>query len=136
MMKNLTLIALFLFSALSAFSQKVNDKIQIESNGSWYDGKILKVNEAEKQYYVTYDGWSESWNEWVGTDRIRGYETAKPEPAPAAKKFKVGDHVEVEYGMIPEPATIIEVGENKYHIQFDKKVFGDKWVSEGQIKKL
>lgn len=37
--------------------------------------------------------------------------------------------------MIPEPATVIEVGENKYQIEYDKKVFGKKWVIEKQIKK-
>ena len=121
-------------SASLCHAQKVGDKVQIESNGNWYDGKILKVNDEEKTYYVSYDGWTESWNEWVGTDRLKGFqkEIAK---APLAK-FKVGDKVEVEYGMVPAPATVIEVGENKYHVQFDKKAFGDKWVSEGQIKKL
>ena len=48
----------------------------------------------------------------------------------------MGDKVEVEYGMVPEPATIMEVGENKYHIKYDNSLFGDKWVAEGQIKKL
>ena len=51
-------------------------------------------------------------------------------------KFKVGDKVEVEYGMVPEPATIIEVGENKYQIQYENTLFGKKWVVEKQIKKL
>lgn len=128
------LLCLLTFTVSAVQAQKVNEKIQIEYNGSWYDGKILKVNDAEKKYFITYDGWSDSWNEWVGPERIRGY--AQPEPPAAPKKFKVGDRVEVEYGMIPEPATVIEVGENKYHIQFDKKMFGSKWVSEKQIKKL
>lgn len=125
---------IFVVPAFLCNAQKVGDKVQIQSNGNWYDGKILKVNDEEKTYYVSYDGWAESWNEWVGTDRLKGFqkETAK---APLTK-FKVGDKVEVEYGMVPAPATVIEVGENKYHVQFDKKAFGDKWVSEGQIKKL
>lgn len=42
----------------------------------------------------------------------------------------------MEYGMVPEPATILDVGENKYHIAYDKKVFGTKWVPEKQVKKL
>lgn len=122
--------ALLLSGAVSA--QKVNDAVEIESNGSWYPGKILKVD--GERYFITYDGWEESWNEWVGKDRLRGFKTESA-PAPLTK-FKVGDKVEVEYGMVPEPATVIEVGENKYHIQYDKKVFGTKWVSEKQIKKL
>jgi hypothetical protein len=119
---------------LTANAQKAGEKIQINSSGSWYDGKILKV-EGDK-YFVTYDGWSDSWDEWVGIDRIRGFKAA-PAAAPGVSgKYKVGDRVEVEYGMIPEPATVIEVGENKYHIQYDNKLFKSKWVTEGQIKRL
>lgn len=127
---------IFLFSCYFGHAQKAGEKIQIESNGSWYDGKILKVIAAEKNYFISYDGWSESRNEWVGVERIIGFAQAEEEPLPAPKKFKVGDRVEAEYGMIPGPATVIEVGENKYHIQNDKKVFGTRWVTEKQIKKL
>ena len=134
MNKIILTLAFIIGSFTITLAQKVNDKVQINSNGSWYPGKILKVNSEEKTYFVTYDGWGDSWNEWVTVDRLKDFsnETA---PSPLTK-FKVGDKVEVEYGMIPVPATIIEVGENKYHIQFDKKAFGDKWVAEGAIKKL
>jgi len=127
----LLITAALLFSGATS-AQKVNEAVEIESNGSWYPGKVLKVD--GERYFITYDGWAESWNEWVGTDRLRGFKTESA-PAPLTK-FKVGDKVEVEYGMVPEPATVIEVGENKYHIQYDKKVFGTKWVGEKQMKKL
>lgn len=128
-MKKITvLLVLFSFCFLNNYAQKVNEKVEIEYNGTWYPGKILKVNDEEKLYYVTYDGWGDSFNEWVKTDRLK-YKKA-------TGKYLVGDRVQVEYGMIPEPATVIEVGENKYHIKYDKTQFGDKWVSENQIKKL
>lgn len=140
MKKSILSLVVIVLASIQLQAQKVNEKIQIESSGTWYDGQILKVNSQEGLYYVTYTGWSESWNEWVGLDRIRGYATAAPKPAETPKapltKFKVGDRVEVEYGMIPEPATVMEVGENKYRIKYDKKVFGEKWVTERQIKKL
>lgn len=113
-------------------AQAVNDKVKVEHNGSWYDATILKVDKAKKQYYITYDDWGESWDEWVGIERLKGMELNPP----GLTKFSVGDKVEVEYGMIPEPATIIEVGENKYHIEFDDDVLGDKWVKESEITKL
>lgn len=127
----LLVVILSIFSFAAAQAQKVGDKIQIEHSGSWYDGKILKV-EGDK-YYVTYDGWSDSWDEWVGIDRIKNYSTDEKKNL---TKYKVGDKVEVEYGMIPEPGTIIEVGENKYHVKFDNSLYGSKWVTEKQIKKL
>jgi hypothetical protein len=128
MKKYFLLIVLFTLSFGLTKAQNVNDKVEIEWNGSWYPGKIIEVNEEEGSFLVSYDGWSETSNEWVTTERLK-YKKA-------VGKFKVGDRVEVEYGMIPEPATIIEVGEKKYHIQYDKKAFGDRWVTEAQIKKL
>lgn len=127
-MKKLFLLSVLLFGFNAVQAQKVNEKVQIESNGSWYEGKILEINDEEETYFVSYDGWGEISNEWVSKDRLKFKK--------ATGKYKVGDRVEVEYGMIPEPATIIEVGENKYHIQYDKKAFKSKWVTEGQIKKL
>ncbi len=130
MNKIILTLAFIIGSFTISLAQKVNDKVQINSNGSWYPGKILKVNLEVKTYFVTYDGWGDSRNEWVTADRLK--DSQKEVTSSPLTKFKV----EVEYGMIPEPATIIEVGENKYHIQFDKKAFGDKWVAEGAIKKL
>jgi len=132
-MKNVALFTTMMFAfGLTASAQKVNEKIQIESSGAWYNGKILEVK--GDQYLVTYDDWGSSWDEWVGMDRIKLL--TKPAAPASTGKYKVGDRVEVEYGMVPEPATVIEVGENKYHIQYDKKSFKSKWVTEGQIKKL
>jgi len=128
-MKKLILILVFaIFNFLNTFAQKVNEKVEIEWGGNWYPGKIINVNDEDKTFLVAYDGWEDSTNEWVTIERLK-YKKA-------TGKFKVGDKVQVEYGMIPEAATITEVGENKYHIVFDKTVFGDKWVSESQIKKL
>lgn len=135
-MKALLLSAvLAFFLAAPSMAQKVNDAVEIQSSGSWYPGKILKVD--GDKYFITYEGWDESWNEWVGKDRLRGFKTAAaPAPSAPLTKFKVGDKVEVEYGMVPAPATVIEVGENKYHIQYDNKLYKSKWVTEREIKKL
>jgi transcription antitermination factor NusG len=134
-MKKITLLfAVLFFAALAANAQKVNEKVQVEHNGTWYPATILKINADEGTYYIKYTDWDDSWNEWVTKSRLKDFATEKP--AAPLTKFKVGDKVEVEYGMIPEPATIIEVGENKYHIKYDKTAFGDKWVTEKQIKKL
>ena len=36
-----------------------------------WPAKIVKVNEAEQKYYITYDGYGKEWDEWVGLARIR-----------------------------------------------------------------
>ena len=138
-MKKIFIIVLLLTVATFVTqAQKVNDKVKVEHSGAWYDATILKVNSAEGTFYIKYDGWSDSWNEWVTPDRIQYEKKEAPKETTKAPltKFKVGDKVEVEYGMVPAPATVIEVGENKYHIKYDNSLFGDKWVTEKEIKKL
>lgn len=139
MKKFIPIVLLSLGIMTQSFGQKVNEKVQVEHNGSWYDATILKVNAADGLYFITYDGWSDSWDEWVPPSRLKGFEQAAA-PAETTKspltKFKVGDKVEVEYGMIPAPAKVIEVGENKYHIEFDNKLYKTKWVTEREITKL
>lgn len=129
------LTAALLLSVTAAQAQKVNDAVEIESTGSWYPGKILQVD--GDKFFVAYDGWSDTFNEWVGKDRLRGLKAeAAPEAPAALTKFKVGDRVEVEYGMSPAPATIVYVGENKYEVEFDYKPWGKKFYTEKEIKKL
>lgn len=139
-MKTFTLIAtaaLFCLGSFTLSAQQVNEKIQVNSNGSWYHATILKVNPNDGTYFITYDGWSDSWDEWVPLDRMKGYGAqAAPESKSSLTKFKVGDKVEAEYGFIMEPATVIEVGENKYHVQYDNTLFKTKWLSESLLRKL
>lgn len=48
---------------------KNNTSVMVEWNGKWYPAHILKT-EGEK-YYIHYAGYDESWDEWVGKDRIK-----------------------------------------------------------------
>lgn len=129
MRRFLTLAAL-LGATSMAMAQSVGDKVEIESTGSWYPGKILKVEDG--RYYVHYDGWSDGFDEWVEADRLKFAKAT----AGVTGRFKVGDNVEVEYGMVPAPAKVIEVGENKYKIQYENSLYGTKWVTEKEMKKL
>lgn len=55
-------------SAPATASYQPGDAVMILWNGTWYPGRILQVNGG--QYYITYDGYSSSWDEWVGSDRL------------------------------------------------------------------
>lgn len=48
---------------------KATGGVQVEWKGSWYPAHILKTK--GDQFYIHYDGYSDSWNEWVGPSRIR-----------------------------------------------------------------
>lgn len=139
-MKKATLFTLLMLAGFGfTQAQKVGDKVQIDWKGSWYEGKIVQVNEEEGTYLVSYDGWGEESNEWVGKDRLKGLVADAPpaqeKPAPLTK-FKVGDRVMAEYGMLPTPAKVIYVGENSYEVEFDNSLYGKKVLKENQLKKM
>lgn len=135
-MKTLTiLLGGILLVITSLFAQKESENVKVEYNGDWYSATVLKVNESEQKYYISFNGWGDSWDEWVGKDRIKNFgEQTSAENRD--NKFNIGDRVKVEYGLIPESATVIDVNKNKYSIKFDNETFGDKWVSEYQVKKF
>lgn len=65
---------------------RAGDPVEIEWKGGWYRGHVLEA-EAER-FKVGYDGYSDTWDEWVGAERLRrvaadpqaaGPETGGPE---------------------------------------------------------
>lgn len=52
-----------------AFAFNVNDKVKVQWKGKWYSATVLKVK--NNKYFIHYDGYAASWDEWVGPLRIR-----------------------------------------------------------------
>jgi hypothetical protein len=53
-----------------AFQQRVRlIQAEVEWHGTWWAAEVLKTNGG--RYYIHYTGWANSWDEWVGPDRIR-----------------------------------------------------------------
>lgn len=48
---------------------EVGQAVQILWNDNWYAGAVLEVGEG--RWKIRYDGYSESWDEWVGSDRLK-----------------------------------------------------------------
>lgn len=55
----------------SSQEYEVGELVRIKWKGSWWDGSIIAVNKNKKTYKIHYDGYSNSWDEWVGTDRLQ-----------------------------------------------------------------
>ena len=49
----------------------VGGSIQVFWNDTWYASTIKAGPNAEGQCQIGYDGWDDSWDEWVGADRMR-----------------------------------------------------------------
>jgi hypothetical protein len=43
--------------------------VEVESEGGWWEAEILQTR--GNRYFVRYVGWDDSWNEWVGPNRVR-----------------------------------------------------------------
>ncbi|MCB1739561.1 MAG: hypothetical protein KDK91_04275 [Gammaproteobacteria bacterium] len=53
------------------YSLRVGDgsPVWVAWKGKWYAAHVLR--RSQNQYYVHYDGYDSSWDEWVGNPRIR-----------------------------------------------------------------
>lgn len=52
-------------------SKVLGRKIKASWNGTWYDATIMQINDKAKKYFIHYDGWSNTSDEWVAVDRIK-----------------------------------------------------------------
>lgn len=121
-MRYVTLLLTGLLLPCAASAQQVNEAVEIDYNGTWYPGKVLKV-EGER-FYVAYDEWSETWNEWVGKERLRAIKPGDPPPPPQPppapeRKYAVGDRVEIQFGFSTVNATVVGFHEIGYELQVD-----------------
>jgi len=47
------------------------DAVMVEWKGSWWPAKVIALRDGATPYKIHYDGYSKSWDEWVGDARIR-----------------------------------------------------------------
>ncbi|HRH43676.1 MAG TPA: Tudor-knot domain-containing protein [Pyrinomonadaceae bacterium] len=50
-------------------SNRYGKKVEVLSKGKWYQARILDQRNGE--FYIHYEGYSDSWNEWVTSSRVR-----------------------------------------------------------------
>ncbi len=50
-------------------SFSVGEKVRVKWKNKWWSADILKISNGK--YYIHYDGYASSWDEWVGPARIR-----------------------------------------------------------------
>jgi hypothetical protein len=53
----------------------VGQTVDVYWGSRWWPGRVL--NRDGSRYRITYDGWSSSWDEWVGPDRLRKRESRR-----------------------------------------------------------
>jgi hypothetical protein len=108
--------------------RKAEPKVEVIWGERWWLATVLKTE--GKRYYIRYDGWGDSSNEWVGKDRIY-FPTGKAPDAKAADVRKA----EVEWGGKWWPATVLKTEGGKYYIRYDGySDNSNEWVGKERIR--
>jgi hypothetical protein len=56
----------------------VAKQVEVLWGATWFPSEILQVKDGK--YFIRYNGWSDSSNEWVTKDRIRPVQNKNPSP--------------------------------------------------------
>ncbi|MGD1808252.1 CHAT domain-containing protein [Dapis sp. BLCC M126] len=99
-------------SFLLAQSYKVGDYVEVLWEGNWYLGKILEIN--NNQYCITYPTYESSWDECIGSDRIRPIEDKNS----TEKILRLNQYVEVLWQNQWYLAKIFDNKNNQYCITY------------------
>ncbi len=49
----------------------VGDAVMVEWKGRWWPARVISLRNGTTPYKIHYDGYSNSWDEWIGDARIR-----------------------------------------------------------------
>ena len=113
----------------SAGTCGVGTKTKVKWKGAWYKAEVVKL-EANRAF-ITYEGYASSWDEWVGSDRIK-CTLAKA----SANPYPKGTSVKVKWKNKWWPAKVIGVKKNSWKIHYDGYASSwDEWVGPDRIKK-
>jgi hypothetical protein len=109
---------------------KVGQNVEVEWQGTWWAAEVVKVKDGS--YYIHYTGWDNSWDEWVGDNRIR-----VPQQGQQGGKFGVGSKVEVEWQGQWWAAEVVQTKDGRYFIHYtgwDNS--WDEWVGNDRIRAM
>jgi Caspase domain/Agenet domain len=104
----------------------VGQRVEVESDGKWYKAKIIDVD--GDQFEVHYVHFDDSWDEWVGHDRIRPYQPAQ---------FAAGDKVDVQWQTDEKwyPATVLKAWYGLELVRYDGyDSSSDEWVGSDSVR--
>ncbi len=104
---------------------RVGQRIEVKYEGKWYKAKIIDVDSDQVQ--VHYVNFNDSWDEWVGPDRIRPYQPAQ---------FAEGDQVEVRWNDGKwYPARVLKAWYGLHLVRYDGyDASADEWRGHTAVR--
>lgn len=124
----LCLFLSFLFVSLASAACQPGDKAQVLWKGKWYPATVKEAKGT--QCFIHYEGYNNSWDEWVGPERIK-----LAGQAASAADFNEGDAVRVLWKGKWYDAHVLKTKGNQYFIHYDGyNNSWDEWVGPKRIK--
>jgi hypothetical protein len=103
---------------------EAGNKAEVFWKDRWYPAQVLRVNQDGDRCFITYDGYDNSWDEWVGSDRIRIY-----------NRYGEGSQVSVYWKGSWYAAQVLKVRRGSYYITYDGYSSSwDEWVGLDRIR--
>lgn len=90
--------------------------------GKWYPSRIVDLKDGK--YKVHYFGWSDAWDEWVTSNKVRRSDNAD-----------LGRRVEVEQNGVWYAAQIVDTKFGEYLVTYDG-YDEDEWVKEMRVREI
>ncbi|MBI2392223.1 MAG: hypothetical protein HYV09_21730 [Deltaproteobacteria bacterium] len=113
------------YTAPAANGFAVGQRVQVEWKGSWWPAVVVQSQPG--LWFIHYEGYDNSWDEWVGPARIRVM------PAPGVRA--VGAPVSVEWKGSWYPATILSIENGRYFVHYDGYDNSwDEWVGPERVR--
>jgi hypothetical protein len=105
---------------------RVGLRVEVKSEGKWYKAKTIDVKgDQVKVHYANFDN---SWDEWVGPDRVRPY---------TPPQYAEGDKVESrsETDRLWYPGTVLKAWYGLHLIRYDGyDESSDEWLGPKSIR--
>ena len=105
---------------------RLGERLEVHWRDKWYRAQIFDVK--ENQFHITYVNFDSSWDEWVGSDRIRPY---RP------KEFSKGENVDVYWAHDQKwyPATIRRAWYGLHFVHYEGYAEEyDDWVPPDAVR--
>ncbi|NES67150.1 MAG: hypothetical protein F6K24_18800 [Okeania sp. SIO2D1] len=97
---------------LLAQNYQVEDYVEVLWEGEWYLGKIFEIK--NNQYCITYPTYDDSWDECLGSDRLRLIEYKNS----TEERLRLNQYIEVLWQNEWNLAKILEIKNNQYCITY------------------
>jgi len=113
---------------------RAGDKVEILFGGKWYPGTVLEAGEGK--WKVHYDGYADSWDTWLGADKLRpaGGGGAEPAPPGGGAELETGEMAEASWNNSWYEVKILAIDGNRVQVRWWETAQVE-WIERERIRR-